>query len=114
MPNSNPACDPPDTNVACDPGEVSSLLQQYPFLCVSGPFFDENGPVTSPQEFFAGGQYWLTALGSATWYVKCKDNLWALAWIVADTQDTGEIFADSGTFPDLVFGSFTSSGGQCP
>lgn len=113
MPNSNPPCQPPDSNTSCDPGEVSSLIQQYPFLCVDGPFYDELGPVAGPAEFFGATENWLTALGSGTWYIKCKNNEWVLSWIVADLQDTGEIYADSGTFPNLVFGSFSSTGGRC-
>jgi hypothetical protein len=100
---------------SCNTGEIPLLIQQYPFICVSGSFFDELRPVQSPVEFFGQGEVWQTALGSGTWTIGCKNNMWALWWIVANTQQTGEVYATSGTFPNISFSDgYSSTGGMCP
>lgn len=112
MPNSNPACNNPGE--PCSDFDIPNLLEEYQYICVSGTFFDELGPVAGPVTMTSSTLSWRVALGSGDWFVGCKNNQWALMWIVPEIG-TGEFYATGGTFPNLSFeGGYGSTSGICP
>ncbi|QDV48437.1 hypothetical protein Enr17x_04490 [Gimesia fumaroli] len=109
MPNSNPFC---ETKSQCSDSEAASLVAQYPQLCVSGDFADDQGPVAGPVTFEGSGSAWFAPLGGVTYHLLCKDSVWHMNWggwpgVSGDEDATG------GSIPYVSFSSFSTAPGAC-
>lgn len=117
MPNSNPACQPPNyTPESCSDLEMDHLGSIYPNLCLSGDGIFEvtgiHGPLTL--SYLPSTKYWNWWSDDLKYfyYVTCltgEYTIWELYW------GNGSRTSLDTTFPNLTFqhSDYSTTGGTC-
>ena len=114
MLNSNPVCNPPN-DLACDPTKMAQLQHAYPTICLDISNFDPREtevPLIGDDD---KGWYGLTT--DYDYGIVCRDDTWFLDWVSITVPPANPEFgseqATDGSFPDLTFPTFSSTGGNC-
>ncbi|QDU10752.1 hypothetical protein [Gimesia aquarii] len=114
MPNSNPACNPP-SDVTCDPAKLNELVERFPDLCLDASKFEPNDPETTLLGVGGAGTSWQGLSGRYNYGLVCSgEDTWKVGWDeIFPPWSSGSENATGGSFPNLIFPNFSTTGGFC-